>query len=303
MDPSKLAVVIVNYNGRVVLRDCLASLYRSSIPPQISIVVDNGSEDDSVTMVRRDFPQVTIIENRENLGFAAGNNIGIERALSSGSEAVFVLNNDTIVEETCLERLLTALAGSPSIGAVTPRILFAEPSDRIWSAGGSYDLWHGVAKHYGLRRHADDPRYNHRRVVSFATGCAVLLRSAALRRVGGFDESLFMYNEDADLSWRLQCAGWRILYEPAGVVWHREGWTTRRTIGREWGVRLCVRNILAVHAKHARWYHNITFYPYFVWRWVVLAGMNALVHGRFDVVRGIFGGIAAYRRGEVGKPL
>ncbi|MGB9690704.1 MAG: glycosyltransferase family 2 protein [Candidatus Sumerlaeaceae bacterium] len=299
----RVAVVIVNYNGAAVLKDCLASLRGLSYEPFDVLVVDNASSDHSVTMLQADFPEVTVIETGDNLGFSGGNNVGISEAMRRGAEYIFVLNNDTLVAPQCLRALVERGESDERIGAVSPRILFAEPHDRIWAAGGSYSLWLGTARHAGLRAKANEPRWNKPRAITFATGCAVLLRAKALQEVGLFDESLFMYNEDGDLSYRLRKAGWKIYYEPSAIVWHREAWTTSRTIGREWGLRLCVRNILLVHRKHASWYHKIMFYPYFVWRWLVLAVGNAIVHGRFDIVRGIVRGIGAYWRGEQGRPV
>ncbi|MEM3486562.1 MAG: glycosyltransferase family 2 protein [Candidatus Methanomethyliaceae archaeon] len=298
-----MVVVIVNYNGATVLRECLRSLAQSKYERYDVIVVDNASTDDSLAMLRSDFPHVEVLALNSNTGFAGGNNAGIRVAMSRGADYIFVLNNDTTVHADCIAKLVERSEASPRIAAVSPLILFADPANRIWSAGGSYNLWYGTARHAGLREHADSPRWKQARPISFATGCAVLYRSQALKDVGGFDESLFMYAEDSDLSYRLLKAGWMIFYEPQAVVWHHEAWTTKRTIGKEWGLRLCIRNILRVHAKHARWYHKLTFYPCFVWRWLILAGGNALLHKRFDVIKGICKGIVAYWCDEQGKPL
>jgi GT2 family glycosyltransferase len=302
MSAPSVAVIVVNFNGAEVLRDCLSSLSKSTYYSTI-IVVDNGSTDNSRSIVQTEFPNARLISSKENLGFAAGNNLGIRSALADNHDYIFVLNNDTLVDRSCIEHLVKRAEENSRIGAVSPKILFADPPDRIWFAGGSYNLWSGVSRHFGLRAHADTAKYNIPRLISFATGCAVLLRSAALSEVGLFDETLFMYHEDADLSYRLKAAGWELVYEPRAIVWHKEAWTTRRTIGRSWGLRLCVRNILAVHRKHRRWYHAFTFYPSFSWRWLVLPIINALVHNRPDVIKGIVGGVAAYLRNEQGKPL
>jgi GT2 family glycosyltransferase len=302
MTPPYVVVIIVNYNGEAVLRDCLESLTKSDYPRMDILVVDNASQDSSVEMLRRHYPHVQLIVAPSNLGFAGGNNLGIEAAMLWGADYIFVLNNDTIVAPQCVRKLVERAEWNRRIGAVSPLILFADLPDRIWAAGGSFNLWYGSARHYGLRQRASMPRWQRPRPITFATGCAVLYRAEALREVGTFDERLYMYAEDSDLSYRLRAAGWLLYYEPEAVVWHREAWTTKRTIGREWGLRLCIRNILRVHAKHARWYHKLTFYPCFVWRWVILAGLNALLHKRFDVLRGLCLGIVAYYRGEQGKP-
>jgi len=298
----RLAVVILNLNGCEVLRDCLASVFRSEPEPPHIIVVDNGSTDGSTDMVRNEFPQVQLIATGQNLGFAGGNNVGLQAAIEAGFLYVALLNNDTIVDPQCFAQMLTEAEQDATVGAVTPLILFAEPADRIWCAGGSFNLWYGIARHYGLRGKRGNKRYLQPRDVTFATGCALLLRTRALTQVGFLDESLFAYHEDAELSWRLVRAGWKIRYAPKAVLWHREGWSSRRSVGQTIRLRLCVRNILIVHRRYASWYHRLTFWPCFVWRWIVLAGLNALLHRRFETLRGIFLGVAAYCRGEIGKP-
>lgn len=298
----RLAVAILNLNGCDVLRDCLASVLKSEPEAPHVIVVDNGSTDGSTDMVRNEFPQVQLLATGGNLGFAGGNNIGLQVAIEAGFPYIVLLNNDTIVDPQCFAHMVAAAEQDATVGAVTPIILFAEPADRIWCAGGSFNLWYGIARHYGLRHKRSDPRYQQPRDVTFATGCAVLLRTKALKEVGLLDESLFAYHEDAELSWRLLRGGWKIRYVPQAVLWHREGWSSRRSVGQAIRLRLCVRNILIVHRRYAKRYQRLIFWPCFFWRWVVLAGLNALLHRRFDTLRGIFAGIAAYFRGEIGKP-
>jgi len=302
MHQPRVAAIILNWNGREIIGKCLSSVTASTYRPLDVIVVDNGSTDGSVAFIYQEFPSVHVIECKENNGFARGNNIGIEYALGQNSDFVFILNNDTVLAADCIENLVERALADSRIGAVSPRILFFEPSDRIWSAGGSYNLWRGVARHYGLRGQSDDPQWNQPREITFATGCAALLRAQALRQVGLFDESLFIYNEDSELSLRLCNAGWKIFYEPRAVLWHLEKYTMSRLSGNRRTIHLCVRNLLRIHAKHGRWYHKITFYPYFVWRWIILSGGNAFFHRRWDVLQGIFQGIVAYMRRETGNP-
>jgi hypothetical protein len=190
----------------------------------------------------------------------------------------------------------------PDAGAATPLILFAEPPDHIWSAGGSYSLWRGIARHDGLRSRRNDPRFARPRDVTFATGCALMISRVAIEKTGMLDETLFAYNEDADLSCRILRNNLRIRYVPEAVLWHLEGWSSRRTVGQAFRLHLCTRNILAVHAKHRRWYHALTFFPFFTFRWLLLAGGNALMRGNMDTLRGIASGIRAHIRGEQGKP-
>ena len=295
-----LAIVILNLNGWDVLRDCLLSLRDSLYPDFVAIVVDNGSTDGSPRKTREGFPEAVVIETGSNLGFTGGNNVGIQCAMKMGARAFLLLNNDTIIDSRCLSAMMAALDADPRVGAVTPKILFHDRRDRIWSAGGDYTLWKGIAKHRGLRAPADDPRFARPCDVTFATGCALCVRRELVEKIGVLDDNLFIYNEDTDYSVRVLRAGYRILYVPNAVLWHREGWDSRRATGQKRRLHLCTRNILMVHRKHRSWYHLPVFAAFFAWRWVLLAGLNALRRGDRATVAGILSGIRAYARGEKG---
>ena len=295
-----LAIIIVNLNGRDVLFDCLASLRQSEYRNFYTIVVDNGSTDDSVEMVRQHFPEVEVIAQETNLGFTGGNNAGMRRALERGAAALMLLNNDTVLDRGCLGAMMRELESEPSIGAVTPKILFHSHPDYIWCAGGDYSLWRGVARHRGLRQHKDHPRFSRPDDVGFVTGCALCVKREVVDRIGLLDDDLFIYNEDGDYSLRIARAGYRMRYVPDAVMWHREGWDSRRSYGQRRRLYLCTRNILRVHRKHRRWYHLVTFVPFFVWRWIGLAGGYAVVRRDWETAAGILGGVAGYLKGERG---
>ncbi len=294
------AVVILNLNGCDVTVDCLRSLRESEFGGFFVIVVDNGSTDGSAQRLRREFPEVEVIETGKNLGFTGGNNVGMRRAMERGARILILLNNDTIADRGFLGALAAALDADPAVGAVTPRILFHEPNDHIWCAGGDYSLWRGIARHHGLRAHRDDPRFMDPANATFATGCALCVKREVVECIGMLDDDLFIYNEDTDYSLRILRAGWRIVYVPAALLWHREGWDSRRATGQRRRLHLCTRNILRVHAKHRRWYHALVFYPWFIFRWVLVSGTRALLRGDRDAALGILAGVAAYWRGETG---
>lgn len=295
-----LAVIILNMNGCDVLVDCLASIRKSRYTDFFTIVVDNASSDDTVETVRRDFPEVEVLALPENLGFTGGNNAGMERAMERGAQALLLLNNDTILHEDCLGELVKGLDSAPDTGCVTPKIYFHTHPDFIWCAGGGYSLWKGIAKHYGLRKSKDDPRFAEERDVGFATGCALCVKREVVDKIGVLDDDLFIYNEDGDYSLRIRAAGYRIRYIPSSVLWHREGWDSRRSSGQKRRLHLCTRNILRVHKKHRTWPQALVFYPWFAWRWVTLAGGYAIVRGDFETAKGILSGIKAYLNDETG---
>ncbi len=226
------AVIILNRNGKAYLPTCLDSVSRASVPEGgLRIyLVDNDSKDGSVELVRERYPDVVVIETDKNLGFSKGNNLGIERALKDGAQYCVILNNDTEVDEQLFVNLLAA--GRSGDAIVSPKIYFAagkeyhhdrytddERGSVIWYAGGTMDWDNVYGWHRGVNE-VDEGRYRDREETEFATGCCMLLSRRVIEEVGMFDPAYFLYWEDNDLSQRAKQAGFRVLYEPLGKLWH-----------------------------------------------------------------------------------
>ncbi|MBK9472984.1 MAG: glycosyltransferase family 2 protein [bacterium] len=244
-----LVVVIVNWNGMGVLRDCLASLRDSRYHGLRVILVDNGSTDASVPWTRQHHPGVEIIDAGENLRWAGGNNVALRRLLAEdGDPLILLLNNDTIVPEGSLHTLARALAADPLAWLATPRICYAADPARVWYDGGVVGRHSGWVRHDGIRKLAGrldpQPRY-----VDYGTGCALLMTSEALRRLGLFDESFHFYGEDADYSLRARAAGGRILHVPRSLVLHK----VSATLGQESPQRAWLRSRSHVRLMRTHW--------------------------------------------------
>jgi GT2 family glycosyltransferase len=209
-----LSVVVVNWNGRALLQDCLASLQAQTLANLEVVLVDNGSTDDSVSFARREFPRVSVLELGNNHGFAGGSNRGI--AATSG-EFVALLNNDAVAEPRWAERLLSA-AADPRVGIAASRVLLHADRGRLDSAGDGMTTV-GVAFKRGHLEPADG--FMEAQAVFGASGCAMLLRRAMLEDVGMFDEDFFLIYEDADLCFRARLRGWTCRYAPEAVVYHK----------------------------------------------------------------------------------
>ncbi len=216
-----LAVLVVNWNGRKVLPDCLRSLSESSYPGLRLLVVDNGSKDDSVAWMRSHHPDVEIVETGRNLRWAGGNNVGLRHLAADGwSGQVLLLNNDTVVPEGSLRRLAGALAERPEAWAATPRICYASDPARAWYDGGLVGTWTGWVRHAGIRKLTGCLR-SEEHFVGWGTGCALLLGRRALEEIGELDEGFHFYGEDTDYSLRIRRAGGRILHVPRALVLHK----------------------------------------------------------------------------------
>lgn len=184
-------------------------------------MVDNGSRRESVAALRAASGIDGLIESPDNLGFTGGNNLGIRAALDRNADFVFILNNDTTVHPEAIGTLASALDAEPEAGIAAPKIRFATPPDLIWYGGGTLSPLTQNPLMVGYR-HADDGRWDRPRNVTFASGCAMMVRRGLLERLGGFVDEYFAVWEDVDLSRAARGAGYRILYVPAALVWHKE---------------------------------------------------------------------------------
>jgi GT2 family glycosyltransferase len=214
----RVAVVILNWRRPELTAAALTSLARSDYPAWSAIVVDNGSGDDSVAIIRERFPDATIIENGRNLGFAAGNNSGITHALTAGFDYVLLLNDDAEVAPDLLRVLVEVAEGDLRIGMVGPKILYADPPNVIWSAGGMVSKL-GESRHLRVDEidGGDGPVVD----VDYATGCAILARRRMIEQTGTLDERFYMYFEETEWCARARRAGFRVVYVPGARVWHK----------------------------------------------------------------------------------
>ncbi len=211
----RVSVIVLNWNGRRYLDGCLSSLRSQTFPDFEIILVDNGSTDGSVEWVEVHFPQVRIIRNAQNVGFAAGNNQAI-RASRTGY--IVTLNNDTRVEPDWLASLVAEAERDPGVGMCASKMLFADRPDIINSTGISLDPV-GIA--WDRRGgEADDGRETEPVQVFGPCAGAALYRRSMLDQIGLFDEHFFAYLGDVDLAWRARLAGWRCLYVPHARVYH-----------------------------------------------------------------------------------
>jgi GT2 family glycosyltransferase len=222
MTPAPLVTIIVlNWNGKQDTLACLESLQQLSYPNSQVLVVDNGSSDGSAAAIRARFPHWPLIEIKENLGFAGGNNVGLRYALEQGADYVLLLNNDTLVAPDFVDCLVQAVESDPSIGVAGPTIYYHQQADRIWSAGGAIDWRRGQTRMLELNKPDNGQLGAMPRPVDFVTGCALLARRETLEQAGLLDERFFVYYEETEWCIRAQRAGFRIVHVPRAKIWHK----------------------------------------------------------------------------------
>ncbi len=286
-------IVVLNWNGRDMTAECLRSLLAMDAKDLEILVIDNGSRDGSVEYLRSTFPQGQVVANGRNLGFAAACNIGMERGLEEGAEFVLLVNNDTLVAPGMLKELLLAAESEPRAAIVSPKIFYFDHPARLWWGGGRYSLWRGLPSHIG-RRSDDRGQHDKPRSVDWATGCVMLLRCAALRDFGFFDERIFGNGEDLDLSLRARKRGWRILYAPRAEVWHKEGFDYRRNVGEHVRIFTASRNLPWIMRKHGNRLQRLAFWPQFIFAHLPFVMLQSVRRGDFRSAGAALAGTRAY---------
>lgn len=223
-----ISIVIVSWNVQEYLRRCLNSL-RADIDQILKneiIVVDNNSIDDTIAMLTRQFPEVKLIHNKHNLGFARANNQGIE--ISQG-KFVMLLNPDTEVKKGCISTLISFLQSHDRVGVVGPRLLNLDGT--VQASGLNFpSLANSLSGYFRLRREVTGAYFVHASQpikVNALVGACLLVRREVIDQVGGFDEDYFMYVEEADWCYRIRNRGWHIYYVPEAQVYHRKGGSAR----------------------------------------------------------------------------
>lgn len=239
----KVFIIILNYNGGRAVIECLQSVSQLADEKEgfdlSVVVVDNGSTDGSALAVRNKFTNVVLIENDKNLGFAAGNNVGLRYGLENGADWLMLLNNDTEIAKKAVVRLIEVGRKKRKAGVLSPKIYFApgyefhrqryQKKDQgkvIWYAGGVIDWKNMLAFHHGVDE-VDRGQHEQMTETDFVTGCAMMIRRKVFEKIGLLDERYFLYYEDTDFCQRASQAGFKILFVPQAKVWHKNLGTGR----------------------------------------------------------------------------
>jgi GT2 family glycosyltransferase len=282
----EISVIVVNWNRRELLRACLESLSRQAAADFEVIVVDNGSTDGSLEMLRSGFPDVRVIANAENRGFCAANNQGFAAAAGG---YLALLNNDAEAHPRWLAALRCAFLRGPDIGMAASTVL-------VWEDPGVIDKVGHLIYPDGQNRgrgtgEKDTGQYDSVEETLWPDGCAAMYKREMLEQIGGFDEDFFAYADDAELGLRARIAGWRCLYMPEAVVRHHRGATLGVASVRR--LSLIERNRILLAAKLFPWSLLWLNAPYYLAR--LAAGAWAAMRGRGEIsnYRGPGGKMAA----------
>lgn len=217
----RVVIIILNWNRLDDTLDCIESLRQLDYERCEILVVDNGSTDGSVPVLQQQFPEVSLIKMKENMGYTGGNNAGLRYALARGADYALLLNNDTEVAPDFISLLVDALEAVPQAGVAGPMIYYFDRPNVVWSAGGAIDWIRGCTRMIGLGE-VDQGQFGHvARPVDFVTGCALLIKMSLIEQVGMLDPRFFAYYEETEWCVRVARGGFKILHVPQAKVWHK----------------------------------------------------------------------------------
>lgn len=256
---ARVTAIVLNWCRESDTAACLESLAAARYDALDVLLVDNGSPDGSGDRLHARFPAVDYLQTGSNLGYAGGNNRGIDRALARNADYLLVLNNDTVLDAECVANLV-ALSQSTGAPVVAPLIVYYDEPYRVWYGGGAFSRMRALGRH--LRENELVDSRHRSESTTFVCGCCFLMRADVARRIGGFDESFFAYVEDVELSVRMMKAGIEMRYEPSARVLHRVG---RGDPSTAFQIRQRDRNRRRLVRRHydalSRVHFRLWFYP------------------------------------------
>jgi GT2 family glycosyltransferase len=278
-----VAIILLNWNTPVHTINCIASLKQYAKGEVFDIIVaDNGSTDGSLAVIKGQFPELIYIDNKENLGFAEGNNRGLSYSIEQGYTYSLVMNTDTEVDEDIVSKLTSHLELHPEVAAVQPAIYWMHDKTRLWNGMGCFNKVFGL-----FYSDKSFPRQSATfKIAEWLTGCCLMIRNSALAKSGMFNKQLFLYYEDVDLSFRLRGAGYKLHYLPACKMYHEAGASAKVNVNKREGTLSPIihyyisRNRLWVLRKYGSpvyypiYFLICTFYYGTLWIYFKLRGRN-----------------------------
>lgn len=259
----QVAIILLNWNTPGYTANCITSLMQYCDNRLFDIIVaDNGSSDNSLDILKQQFPTVTYIDNKENLGFAEGNNRALTYSIDNGYTYSLLINTDTLVDEDIVAKLNGHLNKYPGSAAVQPAIYWMHNKTKLWNGEGRFNKITGAVVSDTT---APSPQQTFKQV-DWVTGCCMLVRNSALVKTGLFNSRFFLYYEDVDLSFRLRKAGYGLHYLPSCKMYHEAGVSAKIQAPQSEGYLNPIIHYYTSrnHLWILRRYGNPLFYPLYI---------------------------------------
>jgi GT2 family glycosyltransferase len=218
---NKVAIIVLNWNGKQDTLECLESIGKIDYQNLEIIVVDNGSNDDSVKAIQENFPEVNILQTGKNLGYAGGNNYGMRYALENGADYILLLNNDVIVDSQLVIKFIEATLRVSQWAIFAAKIYYFSQPQKIWYAGARRVGSTAHFMHIGQGSFDNENKFNSFAETDYACGCAIFFDKTVIEKIGLFDEKFFLTYEEADFCYRARKAGVKSYIVPGAKIWHK----------------------------------------------------------------------------------
>lgn len=227
-------IILVNYNGYSDTIECINSIKRMSYTDYKIVVVDNGSTVAYPIIMENieEDDNIVILKSKINLGFSGGNNLGIKYALDNDADYILLLNNDTVVTKDFLKAMLQVTIENNNEVVTTSKILYHSKQNVIWYDGGTFNYKTGRTTHKNINKLNEENKTKPENV-SFISGCCMLFPSKVIQKIGNMSEKYFLYCEDIDLSCRIIQNGYKMIYVPSSIIYHKVGASSGRVDGME----------------------------------------------------------------------
>lgn len=287
-----VCIIILNWNGYAVTKDCIISLSNITYTNYKIILVDNGSKDGSVELLKKDFPDSNLdfLALPKNFGFTGGNNQGILWAKKEyNPEYYLLLNNDTVVEKDFLDKMVDQIETKSDAYAAVGKVLYYDRPEKIWFAGGKVSALTGVVTHFGLGEN-DEQACTSSEKTYFMNGCCALIKKQAIDELGVLDDRFFANSEDADYSLRIIKSGHSIYYVHDARIYHKVSHSFQSNKGRWLAFYLAARGIVLLQNKHLSKFSLPFFYAAYSTRWVFYLTLKLLLSRETKSIKAIYMG-------------
>ena len=282
-EKSLISIIVLNYNAGELLLNCINSLKKSTYQNIEILVVDNISSDDSHTKCKKQFPDIKLIQNRKNLGYCGGNNVGIKEAKG---EFIVILNPDTIVEENWLDEMFNAF-NEFGDGLYQPKIISLNESDIIQSTGNMIHAFgFGFARDKGKKIIEKKEEIEK---IGYASGTCLFTTKKVLEKVGLLDEFLFLYHDDLDLGWRAAQIGINSYYVPKSKIFHAESyslkWSAKKFYWLERNRKYCLKTHYSKDT-YKKMSFSLMLVDLSIWIFYISKGfLNAKIRAELDILK------------------
>jgi len=248
-----IKILILNWNGKHLLKSCLHSVNKIDYSNYSVMVIDNGSTDNSVEMVKEKYPQVDIIELKKNYGFSGGYNRCFTQLRDEYSEMVLLLNNDTEIDSNILRSFIQAKDKYGDNNLYGGKIFYKNHPEKIWYAGGNVNLKYAKISHRGIRQ-TDSEEYSKPMQTDYITGCCLLTSMEVINQLNGFDERFNMYGEDVDFCLRAKKEGMDCYYWPDAKLYHH----VSASLGGAFSLKKLSKKLIGIGRLYNKHYLELT---------------------------------------------